>query len=525
MTRSIRILLTATTATVLLLWLVAGCTDGKGRGNQQGASEEESPSSRTTTPTPPAERTTASTKVGSARPMAASDERPNFILVVTDDLTKKDYFDLGNNLSFFTSGGTFFRNTFVTTALCCPSRASMLTGLYAHNHRITQHVDSGTGYEQYHAEGYDRKDLPVWLKDAGYRTGLVGKYMNKYDAQSDGVPEGWTDWYGADAPTKSWALNENESMDTYPQDPAAPGYEPFEDVLADKALKFVADAHDSGKPFFLWYGIHAPHSPELVAPQDEDRVGTWPAYNPPGFNEREVSDKPRWVRDQPLLTPTQQQNLRQKRQERLSAMLAVSRNLERLKDKLRATGELSNTYLILTSDNGYHLGQHRLGAGKMTAYEEDMRVPLAISGPGVASGSVKHTVLNTDLAPTIADLAEVTPKLAPDGRSFAPLLPEGRSAIDPDQFRRRFMEENWQGTISTPNGPKPFPAPTNFAVRGPDFIYVRYVTGETEYYDLSHDPFELTSKQVGGTYKRNLNSLWRRLRDCQGDECRRAEGG
>ncbi|MBA2715071.1 MAG: sulfatase, partial [Rubrobacteraceae bacterium] len=399
-------------------------------------------------------------------------------------------------MSSFASGGTYFHNAFVTTTLCCPSRASTLTGLYAHNHHITQHIDPGTGYEQYDAEGYDENDLPVWLRDSGYRTGLVGKYMNKYDAQNDGTPAGWTDWYGADTPTTNWTLNENGRVSTYPQDSAMPGYEPWEGVMGDKAVDFVGKAHASGQPFFLWYGTHSPHSPELVAPQDRNKVGTWQAYDPPGFNEQDVSDKPQWVKVQPLLTSTQQQTLGQKRQERLTSMLAVSRNLARLKNKLRETGELANTYLILTSDNGYHLGEHRLGAGKMTAYEEDMRVPLAISGPGVASGSVKHMVLNTDLAPTIADLAGVAPGLVPDGRSFAPLLPEGRSGIAPDRFRRRFMEENWQGPVPTPTGAKLFPAPTNFAVRGQSFIYDRYVTGETEYYDLSRDPYELASKQI-----------------------------
>ncbi|CAN5791401.1 hypothetical protein BH18ACT11_BH18ACT11_12210 [soil metagenome] len=254
-------------------------------------------------------------------------------------------------------------------------------------------------------------------------------------------------------------------------------------------------------------------------------MGTWSAYNPPNFNERDVSDKPQWVRRQSLLTSTQQRTLKQKRRERLTSILAVSRNLARLKDKLRETGEISNTYLILTSDNGYHLGQHRLGAGKMTAYEEDMRVPLAISGPGVASGGAKHTILNTDLAPTIADLGGVAPGIAPDGRSFAPLLPEGRSGIAPDRFRRRFMEENWRGPIPTPNGTTLFPAPTNFAVRGSSFIYNRYVNGEAEYYDLSHDTYELVSKQLSRTYKENLNRLRTSLRNCRGTECRRAEGG
>ena len=257
---------------------------------------------------------------------------------------------------------------------------------------------------------------------------------------------------------------------------------------------------------------------------DEDRVGTWPAYDPPGFNERYVSDKPRWVKDQPLLTSTRRQALKEKRQVRLTSMLDVSRNLARLKDELRQTGELDNTYLILTSDNGYHQGQHRLGAGKMTAYEEDMRVPLAISGPDVASGSARHMVLNTDLAPTIADLAGAAPELIPDGHSFVSLLSEGRSGIVPEQFRRRFLEENWQGPVPTPSGPRPFPAPTNFAVRGPDFVYNRYVTGEKEYYDLSRDPYELESKQVSRTRREMLDQRWTSLRHCQGVECRRAEG-
>ena len=461
------------------------------------------------------------TAAGSMKSAVVAAERPNIVLVVTDDLTKKDYFDLGRNLSSFTSGGTFFHNAFVTTTLCCPSRASTLTGLYAHNHHITQHIDPGTGYEQYHAEGYDQKDLPVWLMNAGYRTGLVGKYMNKYKVQSEETPAGWTDWYGADTPADTWRLNEHGTVSTYPQDPTSPGYEPWEDVMGDKAVKFIGEAHASGQPFFLWYGTHAPHSPELVTPRDRDRVGTWPAYDPPSFNERDVSDKPRWVRRQPLLTSNQQRSLKQKRQERLSAMLAVSRNLARLKDKLRQTGELSNTYLILTSDNGYHLGQHRLSAGKRTAYKEDRRVPLAISGPGVTSGDAKHMVLNTDLAPTIADLAGVAPGLTPDGRSFAPLLPEGRSGIAPERFRQRFMEENWH----TPAVPGAVVPPTNQAVISSLYTYNRYSTGETEYYNLSRDPNELESKQVSGTYKENLNSLWTRLRDCQGTECLRVEGG
>jgi N-acetylglucosamine-6-sulfatase len=290
------------------------------------------------------------TVVASMRSAVAAAERPNIVLVVTDDLTKKDYFDLGRNLSSFTSGGTFFYNAFVTTALCCPSRASTLTGLYAHNHHITQHIDPGTGYEQYHAEGYDQKDLPVWLQDSGYETGLVGKYLNKYQAQEDGIPAGWTDWYGANSPTTSWTLNENGSLKTYPQDPTAPGYEPWEDVMGDKAVEFVGKAHASGQPFFLWYGTHAPHSPELIPPRDKDKVGTWPAYAPPSFNERDVSDKPKWVRDQSLLSSAQRQSLKHERQ-------APDLDARRLAQPRAAEGQAQGDRRALQHLPYLHLGQ------------------------------------------------------------------------------------------------------------------------------------------------------------------------
>jgi hypothetical protein len=134
-------------------------------------------------------------------------------------------------------------------------------------------------------------------------------------------------------------------------------------------------------------------------------------------------------------------------------------------------------------------------------------------------------VLNTGLAPTIAELAGIAPGIAPDGRSFAPLLQEGRSGIAPQEFRRRFMEENWRSPVGRPNGVALFPAPTNFAVQGLNYKYNRYVTGEMEYYDLSRDPYELASKRVSGTRKAKLDRLRTRLRNCRGAECRSAEGG
>ena len=172
----------------------------------------------------------------------------------------------------------------------------------------------------------------------------------------------------------------------------------------------------------MWLGTKAPHAP-APRPPPRERLPGVPVPRPPSFDEEDVSDKPAWVRDNPPLDPEQIASHEDLYRKRLQSMLAVDDMIGRLVDALRKNGELDNTYIFFTSDNGFHMGQHRLTTGKWTAYEEDIRVPLIVRGPGVPEGrTLPHLVLNNDFAPTFADLAGAKTPYFVDGRSLVPLL-------------------------------------------------------------------------------------------------------
>jgi N-acetylglucosamine-6-sulfatase len=444
--------------------------------------------------------------------------RPNILIVMTDDVRKSDYGRVAQ-LQWVMSPGLYFHNAFVTTALCCSSRSTALTGMYVHNHGITHQLDPGTGEDKYHAKGLDRRDLPNWLRKAGYDTVLIGKYLNRY-VEPDLPRPGWTEWYGAYTPSEEFKLNENGKVRHYQQTRrSAAGYKHWEYVLGDKATNYIRRHAKTDKPWFMWYATHAAHSPELVAGRHRGRFANAPLPKQPNFDEADVSDKPKWVRNNSRLTGSEVKTMTAKHRARLGSLLAVADNLGRIKTALRETRQLGNTYIIFTSDNGYHLGEHRLRSGKNTAYEEDIRVPLVVRGPEVPNGTRSHMTTNTDLAPTVAALAGVTPPYVPDGRSFVPLLAPNASGITPDAWRKRFMAEHYRGSsVSTVT-------PTNKAVRGRDFVYNRHTNGEGEYYNLAKDPSELISRysSMRPAHKANLNRLWNALATCKGVECRKAE--
>src|ERR671920_2357895 len=210
---------------------------------------------------------------------------------------------------------------------------------------------------------------------------------------------------------------------------------------------FTAD-----RPFLMWIGTKAPHQPATPAPRDKK---TYPAVSlprPPSFDEKHVSDKPGWVSDNPPLSLEQKKYMEELHRKRLQSMLAVDDMIGDLVGALHDSGELDNTYIVFTSDNGFHLGQHRLGAGKWTAYEEDIRIPLIIRGPGVPEGrTLKHTVLNNDLAPTFADLAGAEAPSFVDGRSLEPLLTDDSTPLR--DWRKRFVIESVAERESVPNSP------------------------------------------------------------------------
>jgi N-acetylglucosamine-6-sulfatase len=482
-------------------------------------------------------------------------EHPNVILILTDDLDVASISHMPNLRSMLIERGTTFENAFVTDSLCCPSRATILRGQYAHNHEILSNEPPHGGSGKFRSLGREDSTVATWLQSGGYRTVLFGKYMNGYEGTR--VPPGWSDWYGVSGNYTSTRLNENGRLVDYD-----PEQYHLDDVLAEKATNYVRDPSGNvpsfllpDKPFFMWLGTKAPHQPADPAPRHADALADVSLPRPPSFDEENLSDKPDWIRDNPPLSSEQSSYMEDLYRKRLQSMLAVDEMIGELVGALKESGELDDTYIFFTSDNGYHMGQHRLSVGKWTAYEEDIRVPLIVRGPGVPEGvKLEHLVLNNDLAPTFADLGGVAPPDFVDGRSLVPLL--GANPPPADEWRQAYLVEAMAEVTGTPsladdNTPRlltgdPWPyedsrrssllerpsledagRPGLQAVRTQDHLYVEYESGESELYDLEEDPYELDNVYE----ETELEYLWRlegwldALRECVGEECRAVEDG
>jgi arylsulfatase A-like enzyme len=444
--------------------------------------------------------------------VAQTAERPNFVVVMTDDLDERSMEQLVGIRSIMNANGVNFENAFVNYALCCPSRASFFRGQYPHNHGITSD-DAKLGAPRFRQLGRDQSTIATWLKSAGYRTKYLGKYLNGYSGSY--VPPGWDEWSAfvncaCDNVVYEGGRNVQLAGNST-------------DVFAEKASDFIRRSSANPEvPFFVMVGTRAPHRPPEVASRYSNSFSN--AQLPqrpssPSFDEEDVSDKPQWVQSHPPLTQAKIDREQTLYRQRLRSMLPVEDLLRKVIATLEQSGELDNTYIFFTSDNGFHQGQHRLvGGDKKTPYEEDIGVPLMVRGPGVPAGEVREElVLNNDFAPTIAELAGASipdPKEV-DGSSFAPLL----SGSPPSSWRTAFLEEGWR-----PQSP---PVPTNKAVRTQDHILIEYNTGEKELYDLNADPYQLQSKprtgneQLYSTLQTRLNAL----KACSGAACRSAEWG
>ncbi len=468
-----------------------------------------------------------------------TEDRPNVILILADDLDAwllEDHPSNYPNIRRLAEQGTTFENAFVTDPLCCPSRATILRGQYAHNHQIFGNWWPQGGSRKFRELGREGSTVATWVQDEGYRTVLIGKYMNDYYGTH--LPQGWDDWYGIVGGHLSSDLDENGRIEHYDPD----RYH-LDDVLAEEATDYVRRTAGNNGPFFMWVGTQAPHAPAAPAPRHEDSFPDAALPRSPSFDEQDVSDKPDWVRDNPPLGREEVADIEDLYRNRLRSMLAVDEMVGDLMDALEQSGELSNTYIFFTSDNGYHMGQHRLGAGKWTAYEEDARVPLVVRGPGVPRGrTLPHLVLNNDLAPTFARLAEVPAPAFVDGRSLEPLL--GEDPPPPEQWRQAFLLEAaselgehshlpaLSGDVQPEEGRSPesgedWGRPGLEAVRTEDYLYVEYDTGERELYYLKEDPYELNNRydtadpDLLGRMEERLESL----RGCAGVTCKTAEYG
>ena len=434
--------------------------------------------------------------------------QPNIVFVLTDDLDYASAHEMPQLGSLLVEEGMSFENAFASQSLCCPSRATILTGLYAHNSGVKGNKPPDGGFEKFRSEGLEEDTIAARLKDGGYQTAFFGKYLNGYDEDPTHVPPGWDEWYGKLREQKlyDYRINENGELVSY----GSEEQDFFTDVLSGQATDFVRRAAPEEEPFFMYVAPTAPHGPATPAERHEGAFEGEVASKPPSFNEEDVSDKPSWRQETERFSGEEVSEIDAYHQQRLESMLAVDEMVGSLVEELEAAGELNNTYIVFTSDNGWLAGEHRLKEGKDRAYEESARVPLYVRGPGVPAGStVEKLILNTDFAPTFAELAGVEIG-GSDGRSLAPLM-RGEKPL----WRSAVLLEGFVGKKDRVFG----------AVRTETHKYVAYGNGEEELYDLTNDPYELESihETAAPALAEDLKARLQALRDCSGDECRKAE--
>ena len=423
--------------------------------------------------------------------------KPNIILVLTDDLdaTSIPLSRMANIKRYMVDQGTTFENAFVTNPLCCPSRVTILRGQYSHNHGVLTNGPPDGGFKKFNSLGREKSTVATWLQNGGYRTVLIGRYLN--DTPRGQKPPGWNEVHGG-------------------------GYKAADvhhtDWFADKASSFIRSTKGKRKPFFIYLATKSPHRPAIPAARHADAFPGVKAPRPPSFNEQDVSDKPGWISDKRSLSARGIDEIDKLYRKRLQSMLAIDEMIEQLVGSLSYSGKLENTYIVFSSDHGFSQGEHRRKWGKGAAYEESIRVPLIVRGPSVPQGKTReHMVLNNDLAPTIAQLGGVNTPSFVDGRSLEPLL---RSyPPPPSNWRSRFLVEGYD------SGERSVVSPYK-AVRTEDHLWVEYTNGERELYDLSTDPYQLQSLHdtASRSLRQTLSSELDELRSCARERCRDAEG-
>lgn len=454
---------------------------------------------------------------------ASAQAKPNIVFIITDDMDMASLPYMPKLQAFMVNLGTSFNDSFASNPVCCPSRATMLRGQYSHNHRIwTNGRGNNSCFDDFRAAGHEASTVATWLQAAGYRTGLIGKYLNRYPANrgvfDDGyVPPGWDYWFAvfnADFNSDAYFdyfANDNRRLVTYGK--KAEDYET--DVLTGKAVDFIRGNKDAGgKPFLLWIATTAPHNDPIPAPRHQNSQ-SGRAPRTPNFNEDDIADKPTWYRDNlPLLTSRDISDIDSVFRARLDTLQAVDDMVEKVIEALAAAGTLGDTYIFFTSDNGYLSGNHRFPNGKDAPYEESIRVPLIVRGPGVPAGvSLPHDVSNVDLAPTFAQLSGAQAPSFIDGRSLVSLLAAGAPPV-----------ASWRQDLLIEHEPVDAAGlPAWAALRSDREKYVDYsANAEEEYYDLLNDPYETESKHraLDPARKSQLKARLNQLQSCAGASCR-----
>ncbi len=397
-------------------------------------------------------------------------EQPNIILVLTDD-QRSDM--LPYMPTIMETAGLNFENAYVTTSLCCPSRTSILTGEYAHNHGVQDNNAPMGGFTRFRDEK-DDTTLATQLQNAGYETALIGKYLNDYGEDGeDYVPEGW-DWFYAIGGKPGYY---NYDLLHY-QDGESEGFVHYgdspedysTDVITAKSLDFIEQAEE---PFFLYYAPFAPHTPSTA---EDAHAGSYDGdAKSPLFGDM------------------------------VDSLQSVDDAFGEMRALLEEQGELENTYIFFMSDNGYHLGENGIKDGKDSPYEVATNVPLKVFGPSIKEATSEELVLNIDLCPTFLELAGAGEMPGADGRSYAPLL-RGEAL---ENWRTDFLLEGWNKGAYT-------------ALHEAEWVYIDYRRQDDELYNLAQDSGETQNLIDEADNAERVESMKERLSelvDCKGEAC------
>jgi N-acetylglucosamine-6-sulfatase len=420
---------------------------------------------------------------------------PNIVLVLTDDLSM-DLVRFMPEVQALQARGMTFNNYFVSDSLCCPSRSSIFTGNFPHDTGVFTNAGADGGIGAFYAHGDEQSTFNVALQQAGYRTALMGKYLNGYlqgptrsPVPSSYVPPGWSEWdvSGWGYPEFNYPLNVNGVVHHY-------GHQPRDyltNVIARRGVRFIDSSATAGKPFFLELSTFSPHTPYVPAPRDTHDFPGLTAPRPPSFDVL-PTHPPSWLAGHRPLTSRRIEINDRAFRRRVQAVQSVDDMIAKIEAALAQRRLTRDTYVVFSSDNGLHTGEYRLMPGKLTAFDTDIHVPLVIAGPGVPAGSTTDAMTeNIDLAKTFTQLGGTD--LPSDGHSLVPLL----AGAAPGDWRNAVLVEHHGPDVSTADpdaqtGESGNPT-TYEAMRTPGFLYVEYRDGEREFYDLRNDPNELSN--------------------------------
>ena len=435
--------------------------------------------------------------------MSGRRDEPNLLVIMTDD---QPYYTVARTKAVTSligdRGITFSPYAYVSTPICGPARATLLTGRWSHNTGLTK---TAGAYHDLQASIYESDTIATRLKQAGYSTYFGGKYTNGYDGRT--VPPGWDAWFAMVEPfnvADSFLYRNGRTTKRYHR-----GVDNETDVLSVDAERFVRDQEGSSVPWFAYVCPPAPHSSYYPAPRHADEFATTPLRDVPSIGEQELSDKPGWVQTEAPYTDAERQRDTGAYRGKLRELQEVDDMVWRLMDALADTGQLTNTYVFFLTDNGYLLGEHGLHK-KNIPYEEASRTPFIVRGPNLPSGfESSMMVSHTDLPPTLLDLAG-TYWADLDGRSLVPVFSAGGER--PDGWREEvFVEDLGRGWNM---------------LRTPRWAYVEWGSGQKELYDMHADRHQLHSLHAQPDKADLIARLSTRLdtlKACSGDSCRSAD--